>query len=91
MFEYIVKVKVLVAQRTLNYPLGGAGLEGFVDWVDPNASDPIEEREDDMSSLAVGFSSRMRKQAANAQGKNTPDSEVFGGKRPNLFGLDEEA
>ena len=33
----------------------GAELEGFVDWVDPNASDIAEEREDDMFSLAVGF------------------------------------
>ena len=31
----------------------GAGLEGFVDRVDPIASEPVEEREDDMSSLAA--------------------------------------
>ena len=33
----------------------GAGLEGFVDWLDPNASDPVEKREDDMSNLAARF------------------------------------
>ena len=26
-----------------------------MDWVDPNASGPTEEREDDMSSLAAGL------------------------------------
>ena len=37
------------------------GLEGFVDWVDPISSEPVEEREDDMSSLAAGFTAGMRK------------------------------
>ena len=32
-----------------------AGLKGFMDLVDPNASDPTKEREDDMSSLAARF------------------------------------
>ena len=32
-----------------------ARLKGFVDWLDPMASDPVEEREDNMSSLVVGF------------------------------------
>ena len=36
----------------------GAGLEDFVDWIDPNASDPAKERENDMSSFAAGFSAR---------------------------------
>ena len=39
----------------------GAGLEGFMDWLDPTASDPTEKREEDMSSLSVGFSVWMRK------------------------------
>ena len=33
----------------------GARLEGFVEWVNFIASDPAEERDDDMSSLAAGF------------------------------------
>ena len=49
--------------------IAGAGLEGFVDWVDPNVSDPTKEMEDDMSSLATGFVDRMRKRAASAQGE----------------------
>ena len=43
-----------------------AGLEGFVDWVDSNVNNPIEEREGDMSSLAVGFAVLMRKRAVSA-------------------------
>ena len=43
-----------------------------------------------MSSLAVRFATRMRKQAASAQGKTTPGSEVPGCKRPKWSGLDEE-
>ena len=42
------------------------GLEGFVDWVDPISSEPAEEREGDMSSLATGFVMRIRKRAASA-------------------------
>ena len=48
----------------------GEGLEGFVDWVDLITSEPIkerdDERDDEMSSLAVGFIVRMHKQAASA-------------------------
>ena len=69
----------------------GAGLESFVDWVDPNASDPIKEREEDMSSLAVEFAARICKQAARAQGETTPHSEVSGRKRQKWYGSDEEA
>ena len=43
------------------------GLEGFMDWVDPNSSNPAEEA-DDMSSLSSGFAVRMRKQVVSAQG-----------------------
>ena len=50
----------------------GVGLEGFVDWTDPTASNLDEEREDDMSSLAVGFVVRMCKQAASSDGETTP-------------------
>ena len=68
-----------------------AGLEGFVDWVDPNVSHPAEEKEDDMSSLAIEFSARMRKRATSAQGETTPGFEVSGGKCPKQSGPDEEA
>ena len=30
------------------------GLESFVDWTDPTVVEPVEEREDDMSSLSAG-------------------------------------
>ena len=51
-----------------------------MDWAGPNASNPIEEREDDMSSLGVRFDARMRKRAASAQGETTPGSKVSGEK-----------
>ena len=60
----------------------GTGLEGFVDLVDPNTSDPTEEWEDGMSSLATGFSARMWEQGASAQRETTPGSEVSGKKHP---------
>ena len=53
----------------------GAELEGFVDWVDPISSEPTEEREEDMSSLATGFTSRMHKRVESAQRKTTFGSE----------------
>ena len=37
----------------------GAGLEGFVDWMDPTTSEMANEGEDDMSNLAAGFTVRM--------------------------------
>ena len=69
----------------------GVGLESFVDWVDLNSSEPAEEREGDMSSLAAGFVAWMRKRAVSAQGETTPDSEVSSGKRPKRSGQDKEA
>ena len=49
-----------------------AGLEGFMDWVDPISSEPTKDGEDDMSSLTVGFVAWIRKQAASAHGETTP-------------------
>ena len=49
----------------------GAGLEGFVDWTNPTASEPTEKREDDMSSLTAGFAARMCKRATSTQGETT--------------------
>ena len=58
----------------------GTRLEGFMDLVDPMASDLTEEMEDDMSSLVAGFAAQMCKRVANAQWDTTPSSQVFGGK-----------
>ena len=59
--------------------------------MDPNISDPAKEREDNMSSLAVGFAMRMHKREASAQGETILGSEVYGGKRPEQSSPDEEA
>ena len=67
------------------------GLEGFVDWVDPIASDSVEERGDDMSSLDAGFVAQICKQFASAQGETSPCSKVSGEKHSRRSGLDEEA
>ena len=69
----------------------GAGLEGFVEWVDSIASDPAKEREDDMSSLAVGFAAEKCKRAASAQGETIPGSKVYGRKCSRRSGPHEEA
>ena len=60
----------------------GAGLEDFVDWENPVPplkeaqgarpvtliiSESVEESEEDMSSLAASFSTRMRKRVVSAQ------------------------
>ena len=37
-----------------------------MDWLDPLAGDPVEENEEDMSSLVVGFAARMRKREVSA-------------------------
>ena len=42
------------------------GLKSFVDWTDPTASELAEKREDNMFSLAIGFSSRMHNRAASS-------------------------
>ena len=68
-----------------------AGLEGFVDWLDPPASDSAEEMEEDMFSLASGFAVRIRKRAASTQGETTPGSEVSGRERLRRSGLEEES
>ena len=59
--------------------------------MDPNASGPVKKREDNMSSLAVGFVAGMHKRAMSAEGETTPDFEVSGGKRPKRSGPDEKA
>ena len=62
-----------------------------MDWLDPPASDSVEEREEDMFSLADGFATWMCKLAASAQGETTLGLEVFGRKHPKRPGPDEEA
>ena len=62
-----------------------------MDCVDPIASEPVEEREDNMSSLATGFSATMSKRAASAQGETTPNFEVPDDKRPKRSSPDDMA
>ena len=62
-----------------------------MDWTDPTASEPDEDREDDMSGLTVGFSARMRKRVASSQGKTILGSEVTDNKLPKWSGPDGEA
>ena len=69
----------------------GAGLEGFVDWVSPNASNPTEEKEDNMSSLATRFATPMSKREVSTHGETTPGFEVSGKKRSRRSDPDEEA
>ena len=59
--------------------------------MDPISSDPIEEREDDMSSLAAGFAMRMCKWAANAYEETILGFEVSGGKSSRRSDSNEEA
>ena len=61
-----------------------------MDWVDPIASEPIEERENDMSSLHAGYSAHMSKQATSAQGETTLSFEVAGDKCLKWSGLNDE-
>ena len=49
-----------------------------MDCEDPISSEPAEEREEDMSSLAAGFVARMHKRAASAQRET-----AFGSKGPD--------
>ena len=59
--------------------------------MDPNTSDLAKKREDDMSSLADGFSVQMLKRTASAQGETTLGFEVYGEKCLKWSGPDEEA
>ena len=59
--------------------------------MDPISCELAEKREDDMSSLAVGFFGQMLKRAASTQGEITLGFEVPGDKHPKRSGPDEEA
>ena len=50
-----------VKKKKGNIKAADTGLKGFVEWADSIASDSAEERDEDMSSLAVGFSMQMGK------------------------------
>ena len=63
-----------------------AELEDFLDWMGMIYSEPVEEEE--MFSLAAGFSTRRRKQPTTLEGVATSSS---GEKRPRRSPLDEEA
>ena len=62
-----------------------------MDWVDPVSSEPIEEREDDMSSLAAGFTAQIHKRAASAHREITSGSKGPGGKCLKWYSLYEKA
>ena len=47
-----------------------------MDWMDSIVSDLAEEREAEMSNLAVGFAVRLLKRAISIQGKAIPGFEV---------------
>ena len=51
-----------------------------MNWVDLISSEPVEEREDDLSSLAVGFTVRMCKRATSSQRETTSNFEGPDGK-----------
>ena len=53
------------------------------------ASELAEESGDNMSSLYVGFATRMRKRVASDQREITLRSEVPGDKRPKQSGLND--
>ena len=61
-----------------------------MDWTNQTISQSVKEREAEMSRLVVGFTMRMRKRAANAQGKTTPGLKVSDGKHFKPSRLDEE-
>ena len=61
-----------------------------MDWMNLEVSQSSKEGEAGMSSLIVGFSTQMRKRAANAQEETTPDLEVLGAKHPISFRSEEE-
>ena len=64
----------------------GAKLEGFMDWANIIASEPVEEEE--MSRLAVRFFARMSKWVTDSEGESTPISD---GKCPKRSSPDGEA
>ena len=85
------KKKRKKAKKVGQIKVADARLEGIVDWVDPILSEPVEEREEDMSSLDAGFTTRMRKRAASDQRETTSGSKGLGSKRLKWSSLDEEA
>ena len=48
-------------KMTKHTKVAGAGLEGFVDWMELTVSESIEEGEAEMFSTVVGFATRMCK------------------------------
>ena len=48
-------------KKTKQSKVVGAGLEGFVDWINQRVSESAEEEKEEMSCLVSGFAARMRK------------------------------
>ena len=67
----------------------GEGMEGFIEWTNPEVSQSVEERDAEMFGLVAGFAIRMHKRAANAREGTTPDLEVLGDKRSRPSRFDE--
>ena len=42
-----------------------------MDWLDITTSDPAKEKEEDMSSLTIGFVARIRKRAMSTEEETT--------------------
>ena len=78
-------------KKTGQVKASGAGLEGFVDWMNPRVSELDEEEEAEMTSLVSSFPGRIRKRAASAQGVTAFDAELHGVKLLKLTCPDEEA
>ena len=56
-------VKRKKAKKVGQIKVAGAGLEGFMNWVDPISSEPTKKREADMSNFAAIFFTWMCPQA----------------------------
>ena len=82
------KKKKKKAKKGGHTKAAGVGLEGFMDWTDPTASELADEKEDDMSNLVTGFTTRMRERATSSQGETTPGFEVPDDKCPKLSSPD---
>ena len=77
-------------KKTIQIKVTGAGFERFVDWMDSIVSELVEEMKAEMSSLAAGFSMRMRKRPTNTQREITPSFEGLDDKRFKQSGPTKE-
>ena len=83
------KKKGKIGKKVGQVKVASAGLEGFMG-VDLIANELADGREDDMSSLATRFATRMHKKAASSQEETTPGFEVPNHKHLKQSGLHEK-